>query len=82
MASSVTGCIRPATLDRLNPNDAGGQYDSSGGAGGKGNPQGSVCEGYNHYVEVGAVPFLRGTECKFGVDRRTCWSPCLYQVLR
>ena len=59
MASSVTGCIRPATLDRLNPNDAGGQYDSSGGVGGKGNPQGSVCEGYNHYVEVGAVPFCQ-----------------------
>lgn len=42
---AVTGCIRPTHLSRLNANDAGGQYDSSGGAGGKGNPQGSVCLG-------------------------------------
>ena len=41
----VTGCIRPETVDRLNPNDSGGQYDSSGGAGGNGNPQGSKCLG-------------------------------------
>jgi hypothetical protein len=41
----VTGCIRPSHLSRLNPNDAGGQYDSSGGAGGRGNPQGSICLG-------------------------------------
>jgi hypothetical protein len=41
----VTGCIRPELLSRLNPNDGGGQYDSSGGAGGLGNPQGSVCLG-------------------------------------
>ncbi|ELU36772.1 hypothetical protein AG1IA_09202 [Rhizoctonia solani AG-1 IA] len=32
--------------------DGGGQYDSSGGDGGRGNPEGSVCEGYNHYVEL------------------------------
>ncbi|KAJ6461068.1 hypothetical protein C8R45DRAFT_538139 [Mycena sanguinolenta] len=43
--AQLTGCIRPALLDRLNPNDSGGQYVSSGGAGGKGNPQGSVCLG-------------------------------------
>lgn len=49
---SVTGCIRPSHLSRLNPNDSGGQYDSSGGVGGRGNPQGSVCLGYKHYVEV------------------------------
>lgn len=48
----LTGCIRPETVDRLNPHDAGGQYDSSGGAGGRGNPRGSVCTGYNHYVEL------------------------------
>ena len=48
----MTGCIRPEKLSRLNPNDAGGQYDSSGGVGGKGNPQDSQCLGYNHYVEL------------------------------
>jgi hypothetical protein len=42
---AVTGCIRPELLSRLNPGDAGGQYDSSGGAGGRGNPAGSVCLG-------------------------------------
>lgn len=42
----MTGCIRPETVDRLNPSDYGGQYDSSGGADGNGNPQGSVCLGY------------------------------------
>ncbi|KAA1471432.1 hypothetical protein DENSPDRAFT_837423 [Dentipellis sp. KUC8613] len=50
--AQVTGCIRPSHLTRLNPDDGGGQYDSSGGAGGQGNPQGSVCLGYNHYVEL------------------------------
>ncbi|KAG5637719.1 hypothetical protein H0H81_003429 [Sphagnurus paluster] len=50
--AQLTGCIRPETLDRLNTNDSGGQYDSSGGVGGQGNPQGSKCLGYNHYVEL------------------------------
>jgi hypothetical protein len=44
--NGVTGCINSSHLDRLNPNDAGGQYDSSGGANGQGNPQGSICLGY------------------------------------
>jgi len=48
----LTGCINSATLDRLNIADGGGQYDSSGGDGGFGNPAGSVCTGYNHYVEL------------------------------
>ncbi|EGO05286.1 hypothetical protein SERLA73DRAFT_44150 [Serpula lacrymans var. lacrymans S7.3] len=50
--AQLTGCIVPSLLDRLNPNDAGGQYDSSGGVNGQGNPQGSACLGYNHYVEL------------------------------
>jgi len=50
--AQLTGCIRPATLDRLDPTDFGGQYDSSGGDDGTGNPAGSVCTGYNHYVEL------------------------------
>lgn len=43
---SVTGCINVSTLDRLNPDDGGGQYDSNGGDNGTGNPEGSVCTGY------------------------------------
>ncbi|KAF8622005.1 hypothetical protein AX15_007359 [Amanita polypyramis BW_CC] len=50
--AQLTGCIRPEKLDRLNVNDAGGQYDSSGGVGGRGNPRDSVCLGYKHYVEL------------------------------
>ncbi|KAJ7136767.1 hypothetical protein C8R44DRAFT_608577 [Mycena epipterygia] len=50
--AQLTGCIRPAESSQLNPDDDGGQYDSSGGAGGHGNPEGSVCLGYNHYVEI------------------------------
>ncbi|PPQ97437.1 hypothetical protein CVT26_006773 [Gymnopilus dilepis] len=50
--AQLTGCINPSTLDRLNVNDDGGQYDSSGGSEGTGNPVGSVCTGYNHYVEL------------------------------
>ncbi|KAJ7489130.1 hypothetical protein FB451DRAFT_1522404 [Mycena latifolia] len=49
---TVTGYIRVASLDRLNATDDGGQYDSSGGDCGLGNPQGSVCLGYKHYVEL------------------------------
>jgi len=48
----LTGCIDPTSLDRLNPDDGGGQYDSSGGDDGHGNPAGSECIGYNHYVEL------------------------------
>ncbi|CAA7263268.1 unnamed protein product [Cyclocybe aegerita] len=50
--AQLTGCIDPSKLDRLNPHDSGGQYDSSGGASGTGNPVGSACAGYNHYVEL------------------------------
>ncbi|KAF9531440.1 hypothetical protein CPB83DRAFT_849026 [Crepidotus variabilis] len=50
--AQLTGCINPSVLDRINGNDAGGQYDSSGGPTGTGNPVGSVCTGYNHYVEL------------------------------
>ncbi|KAJ7485915.1 hypothetical protein FB451DRAFT_1169136 [Mycena latifolia] len=32
--------------------DYGGQYDLSGGVKGRGNPQGSACIGYNHYIEI------------------------------
>jgi hypothetical protein len=45
MVCLVTGCIDPSALDRINPGDEGGQYDSSGGSEGTGNPVGSVCEG-------------------------------------
>ncbi|KAG8910936.1 hypothetical protein FRC01_006033 [Tulasnella sp. 417] len=48
----LTGCINPGLIDRLNPADAGGQYDSNGGDGGAGNPAGSQCEGFNSYVEL------------------------------
>ncbi|KEP52901.1 allergen protein [Rhizoctonia solani 123E] len=48
--AQLTGCIN--LFPQLNPNDGGGQYDSSGGDGGRGNPEGSVCEGYAHYVEL------------------------------
>jgi len=48
----LTGCINPTILPQLNPTDGGGQYDSSGGDAGIGNPEGSVCTGYNHYVEL------------------------------
>ncbi|CAE6491125.1 unnamed protein product [Rhizoctonia solani] len=48
----LTGRIRKGSTSQLNDNDGGGQYDSSGGAGGAGNPRGSKCAGYNHYVEI------------------------------
>ncbi|CAD6887200.1 unnamed protein product [Tilletia controversa] len=48
----ITGCINPSASSRLIPSDGGGQYDSNGGDGGKGNPRGSVCLGYNSYVEL------------------------------
>ncbi|KAJ7177026.1 hypothetical protein C8R46DRAFT_1346918 [Mycena filopes] len=50
--AQLTGCIRPAHFSQLNAGDDGGQYDSSGGERGRGNPEGSVCLSYNHYVEI------------------------------
>ena len=57
----VTGCIRSETLDRINPTDDGGQYDSSGGKDGQGNPAGSVCSGYVDYAakEVSDLFYLK-----------------------
>ncbi|KAG8963240.1 hypothetical protein FRC03_003242 [Tulasnella sp. 419] len=48
----LTGCINPWTIDRLNPADFGGQYDSHGGIDLQGNPRGSRCLGYQQYVEL------------------------------
>ncbi|KAH6909789.1 hypothetical protein BKA70DRAFT_176202 [Coprinopsis sp. MPI-PUGE-AT-0042] len=50
--TQLTGCINPEVLDRLSADDEGGQYDSSGGSEGIGNPEYSVCTGYSHYVEL------------------------------
>ncbi|KAJ7064646.1 hypothetical protein C8F01DRAFT_1218923 [Mycena amicta] len=52
--AQLTGCINPnaAGFNQLNAADDGGQYDSSGGADKHGNPVGSICLGYNHYVEL------------------------------
>ncbi|KAG8705331.1 hypothetical protein FRC09_003023 [Ceratobasidium sp. 395] len=49
--AQLTGLINGG-FSQLNDDDGGGQYDSSGGDGGKGNPRGSVCIGFNHYVEI------------------------------
>jgi len=38
-------------LSRLNPDDEGDRYDTSGDACGKGNSLGSICLGYKHWVE-------------------------------
>ncbi|KAG8949767.1 hypothetical protein FRC04_008307 [Tulasnella sp. 424] len=48
----LTGTINPTVIQNLNPADAGGQYDSNGGADGRGNPAGSQCIGYTSYVEL------------------------------
>ncbi|KAG8875480.1 hypothetical protein FRB97_005071 [Tulasnella sp. 331] len=48
----LTGCINVGSIDRLNAADFGGQYDSNGGEGGMGNPQGSACLGFQFYVEL------------------------------
>ncbi|WFD00702.1 hypothetical protein MYAM1_003454 [Malassezia yamatoensis] len=50
--AQLTGCINPKVQSTLLSNDDGGQYDSNGGDGGKGNPAGSVCLGYASYVEI------------------------------
>lgn len=42
----ITGCIRTSKYNTLVKGDGGGQYDSNGGVGGKGNPRNSVCNGY------------------------------------
>jgi hypothetical protein len=44
IGQTVTGCINPG-FSQLNDDDGGGQYDSSGGDGGQGNPRGSACIG-------------------------------------
>ncbi|KAF7377928.1 putative allergen protein [Mycena sanguinolenta] len=78
--AQLTGCINASSLDRLNPRDDGGQYDSSGGAGGRGNPQGSACAGYSHYVELVEPSANRAcirccndaADCPTGKDTQGC----------
>lgn len=41
----VTGCLRTSKVPVLIPSDGGGQYDSNGGAGGRGNPPNTHCTG-------------------------------------
>lgn len=41
----ITGCINADRLPTLVPSDGGGQYDSNGGEGGRGNPRDSTCRG-------------------------------------
>ncbi|EGG07859.1 uncharacterized protein MELLADRAFT_123513 [Melampsora larici-populina 98AG31] len=48
----MTGCFNLWSSDRFNSGDGGGQYDSDGGDGGNGNPAGSVCKQYQHYVQL------------------------------
>ncbi|TFK73258.1 hypothetical protein BDN72DRAFT_834915 [Pluteus cervinus] len=80
--AQLTGCIRPENLSRLNPDDGGGQYDSSGGDDGQGNPQGSKCLGYNHYVELVEPSDKRAcikccddsNDCPLGSDTQGCPS--------
>ena len=44
--------VYAGTGSRTTVNDAVDVIQMSGGAGGKGNPQGSQCLGYKHYVEL------------------------------
>ncbi|KAI8452661.1 secreted protein [Phakopsora pachyrhizi] len=48
----MTGCINVDSCDRLRKDDGGGQYDSNGGEGGRGNPANSFCSPYPVYVEL------------------------------
>ncbi|KAJ7599126.1 hypothetical protein C8J56DRAFT_771119, partial [Mycena floridula] len=49
----LTGCVNSKTVDRLNPNDSRGQYDFSGGAGGRRAFLKKVYAlRYKHYVEL------------------------------
>ncbi|KAH9817647.1 secreted protein [Melampsora americana] len=48
----MTGCFNLGSSDRFNANDDGGQYDSNGGDGGRGNPVGSFCKQYPAYVQL------------------------------
>ncbi|KAG8772347.1 hypothetical protein FRC12_003114 [Ceratobasidium sp. 428] len=57
---------------QLNWNDGGGQYDSNGGAGSKGNPSGSVCSGdYPIYVEL-VEPDVRRACIRCCQDKADC----------
>ncbi|KAG8723368.1 hypothetical protein FRC12_018795 [Ceratobasidium sp. 428] len=67
----VTG-IMNSGWKQLNWNDGGGQYDSNGGAGGKGNPSGSVCGGsYPIYVEI-VEPDVRRACIRCCQDKADC----------
>ena len=57
-------------MDRINADDAGGQYDSSGGADGDGNPAGSVCTGYVSTMQTRSCLI-----CVLGINTMlNCWN--------
>lgn len=47
----ITGCIDASKLPTLIPSDDGGQYDSNGGDGGRGNPTDSSCRGCKYQFQ-------------------------------
>ena len=53
---TVTGCINPAAMDRLNASDPGGQYDSKPGSDGSS----TVCIGY--VCNMVMMPRLTGAD--------------------
>lgn len=67
----LTGCINPSVQKTLLSKDGGGQYDSNGGDGGRGNPEGSVCLGYASYVEL-VEPSDRRACIRCCVDPKYC----------
>ncbi|KAL4401331.1 hypothetical protein ACI68E_000968 [Malassezia pachydermatis] len=67
----LTGCIRPEVQSTLLRKDDGGQYDSNGGDGGRGNPRDSVCLGYSSYVEL-VEPTARRACIRCCVDDKYC----------
>ncbi|KAJ6586443.1 hypothetical protein DFH09DRAFT_1245688 [Mycena vulgaris] len=68
--AQLTGCIRPAEFSQLNAGDAGGQYDSSGGAAGRGNPAGSACLGPRACIRCCDDP----ADCPTHADTEGCPS--------
>jgi hypothetical protein len=52
----ITGCFNPKKVPTLIPSDGGGQVDSNGGAGGRGNPANSACAGCEFIVLLQYFP--------------------------
>lgn len=75
----ITGCFRPSKVATIEPHDGGGQVDSNGGAGGRGNPANSACAGceYSNLLSLKSISDRYTHTLSLSLEQMLVTSPLL-----